>query len=279
MECMRSPSGPHIGLACVIMCGIHSNNQPASSCICQLAPCDARAARLPIALNYRLSPPVCRYAAASHQLHESYYLNLLNVKRERSAGIAATAPLHFPLPPNSHERLRPVLRSRTHYSASSHIHRTSRPDGALLVWHGAMKVQGCNGPQLAKTVPAPAGASPPDEQLAWVSMGLTTIPKLSLYKHADQLQRLSLHGNRIAHLENLGSLQALTALVLSGNRLRSLGNGLAGLTNLVKLDLANNLLPGVEGLQGLSALSHLVPLPAQTSNPAPLCTHSMSSSA
>lgn len=120
----------------------------------------------------------------------------------------------------------------------------------------------------------PAGASPPDEQLAWVSMGLTTIPKLSLYKHADRLQRLSLHGNRIARLENLGSLQALTALVLSANRLRSLGSGLAGLTSLVKLDLANNLLPGVEGLQGLTALSHLVPLPTQTSHPAQ-CTHFM----
>ncbi len=111
---------------------------------------------------------------------------------------------------------------------------------------------------------APAAAAdgrtgtPEDQQLAWVAMGLTTIPKLSLYKHADTLQRLSLHGNRIGRLDNLGALRALTALVLSANRLRSLGGGLAGLTSLAKLDLSRNLLAGVDGLQGLTALAHLV---------------------
>lgn len=113
----------------------------------------------------------------------------------------------------------------------------------------------------AAAAAVPAGASPSeDQQLAWVAMGLTTIPKLSLYKHADRLQRLSLHGNRIGKVENLGSLRALTALVLSGNRLRSLGGGLAGLSSLVKLDLSKNLLAGVDGLEGLTALAHLVHL-------------------
>lgn len=113
----------------------------------------------------------------------------------------------------------------------------------------------------AATAAVPAGAnSSEDQQLAWVAMGLTTIPKLSLYKHADRLQRLSLHGNRIGKVENLGSLRALTALVLSGNRLRSLGGGLAGLSTLVKLDLSKNLLAGVDGLEGLTALAHLVHL-------------------